>query len=94
MTSESRMTIQLSDLKAIEFECTNCHHRLVRPIGVWQSNWDSCPDCGSIWSHYRHTMNFLAQFSSQVAKTKEIDNQNDSPYIVRFEITQPPKGQL
>jgi predicted RNA-binding Zn-ribbon protein involved in translation (DUF1610 family) len=87
MTSETRTTIQLSDIKAVEFECTNCHHRLVRPIGVWQSQWDQCPDCGSIWTHYRATMDFLARFSSQVSKTAVIDTQtNETPFIVRFEI--------
>lgn len=88
MTSETRTTIQLSDIKAVEFECTNCHHRLVRPLGVWQSRWDSCPECGSNWTHYRATMDFLTKLSAQVVKTAEIDTQgNEAPFIVRFEVS-------
>jgi predicted RNA-binding Zn-ribbon protein involved in translation (DUF1610 family) len=95
MTSETRTTIQLSDLKAIEFECTNCHHRLVRPLGAWKSYWDSCPECGNNWIHYKATMDFLGAFASQAAKISAIDTQGDkAPFVVRFEIAQPkPKEQ-
>jgi len=87
MTSETRTTIQLSDFKAVEFECLNCHSRIVRPIGVWQSPLLCCPECGSTWAHYRGTMDFLAKMSSQIAKIAAIDTPaEDTPFIVRFEI--------
>ncbi len=87
MTSEVRTTIQLSDLKAVEFECTQCHARIVRPIGVWSSPLLCCPECGMTWEHYRATMDFLAKTSSQIAKTAAIDDpKSDSPFIVRFEL--------
>jgi hypothetical protein len=87
MTSETRTTIQLSDIRAVEFECNHCHHRLVRPLGVWQSQWEQCPECGSLWSHYRSMMDFLARFASQAAKSSEIDKQGkEAPFTVRLEI--------
>ena len=36
MTTEIRTTIQLSDVKAIEFECHACRCRIVRPVGGMQ----------------------------------------------------------
>ena len=87
MTSEIRTTIQLSDLKSVEFECTQCHARIVRPVGAWHTPLLCCPECGVAWNHYRGTMDFLANMSSQVAKISSIDTPaNESPFIVRFEI--------
>ena len=34
MTIETKTTIQLSDIKAIEFECKNCHRIALSPIAV------------------------------------------------------------
>lgn len=34
MTSETRTTIQLADIVAIEFECHNCHSKVIRPISL------------------------------------------------------------
>ncbi len=90
MTSETRTTIQLSDFKAIEFECVLCHSRIVRPIGAWLSPLLACPDCGATWEHFKETIRFLAQTISQMAKTSAIDEpETESPFIVRFEIAQP-----
>lgn len=87
MSTEMRTTIQLSDLKAVEIECVKCHSRIVRPVGVWLSRLDCCPDCGVSWIHYRGTMDFLANTASQVAKIAEIDKPEfNAPFVVRFEI--------
>jgi predicted RNA-binding Zn-ribbon protein involved in translation (DUF1610 family) len=95
MTSETRTTIQLSDIKAVEFECVRCHHRLVRPIGTWQTPVFACPECGETWASYRNTLDFLSKTASQLSRTASIDTPgNDSPFIVRLEIAQPkPKEQ-
>ncbi|MDR5726887.1 MAG: hypothetical protein RB191_05410 [Terriglobia bacterium] len=90
MTSETRTTIQLSDFKAIEFECAQCHSRIIRPITTWQTRLDCCPDCGVSWIHYRGTMDFFANMASQIAKISSIDNpENQAPFVARFEIAQP-----
>lgn len=84
MTTETRTTIQLSDFKAIEFECRECHCRTVRPMGGTQPLLLVCPDCGVTWEHVRGTMEFLSKFVSQVPKAAVIDG--EAPVIVRFEI--------
>ena len=87
MTSETRTTIQLSDFKGVEFECVQCHVRIVRPLGVWNFPLDSCLECGAVWTHYKGTMNVLRAISSEIAKIAAIDKpDNESPFIVRFEI--------
>ena len=86
MTSETRTTIQMSDIRGVEFECTQCHAKIVRPITTWNSPLVCCPDCGVPWNHFRGTMDFLAKTTSQLSKTSALDTQADAPFIVRFEI--------
>ena len=86
MTSEVRTTIQLSDFKAVEFECRQCHCRIVRPMGGVQPLLPNCPECGISWAQSRAVMEFLAKMVSQVPMASAIDKQTDSPFIVRFEI--------
>lgn len=95
MTRETRTTVQLSDFKAVEFECVQCHARIVRPMGVWHFSLDECPECGTDWTHYNKTMAVLMNISSYIAKIAEIDEPaKQSPFIVRFEIaSQERKGQ-
>jgi len=89
MTCETRTTIQLSDIEAIEFECVKCHARAVRPVGVWQFPLAACPECGENWIHYRGTMDVLRSMASQIAKYAEIDVlKNGAPFVVRFEVAQ------
>lgn len=94
MTNETRTTIQLSDLKAIEFECVGCHARIVRPIGVWQFPLVACSECGANWTHYAGAMGVLKAMASQIAKYAEMDDpKNDAPFVVRFEIAQPTRKE-
>ena len=87
MTIETRTTIQLSDIRAIEFECRSCHCRIVRPMGGTQPIMPVCPECGVTWMQYKGTMEFLSNFASQVPKAATIDAQNDGPFVVRFEVS-------
>lgn len=32
MTTETRTTIELKDILAVEFECPKCHSRVTRPV--------------------------------------------------------------
>ena len=86
MTTEIRTTIQLSDVRAIEFECQACHCRIVRPVGGMQPLLFACPECGTTWAHYRGSMDMLTKMASQIAKLAEIDKTSDAPFLVRFEI--------
>ena len=87
MTSETRTTIQLSDLKAIEFECQGCHCRISRPVGGQQQLMLVCPECGSSWATHRGVMEYLIATISRLPKAAIIDDPNNqAPFIVRFEI--------
>ena len=88
MTSEVRTTIQLSDIRTVEFECLHCHSRIVRPVGGTQPLMLGCPECGDNWAHYRGDMEVLTRLASQLAKLSGIDDpKNEAPFIVRFEIS-------
>lgn len=93
MTNETRTTIQLSDMQAVEFECSECHCRVVRPMGAWKSSLSECPECGSNWNAYRGTMSFLMQMASQISKTSVIDTDKQAPFTVRFELAQPTRKE-
>ena len=47
MTKETRITIEVQDIKAIEIECEGCNARQVRPVSSWQPNLVSCSVCNS-----------------------------------------------
>jgi hypothetical protein len=86
MTSATRTTIEASDFIAVELECSNCHHRVVRRMGIWKSILYSCPDCGSNWSEFHGTMKYLANLASQLPKFMPPDGEK-WPFTIRFEIS-------
>jgi hypothetical protein len=88
MTSETRTTIQPSDFKAIELECNKCHHRIVRPMGIWRSTLLACPDCGENWSVHQQTMSYLMNLASQLIRLDPPEGCAEvAPFTVRFEIS-------
>jgi hypothetical protein len=88
VTSETRTTIQLSDIQAIEFECRACHCRITRPMGGRQILMLICPECETTWANYRGDMEILTKIASQIARLAGIDDpKNQAPFVVRFEIT-------
>lgn len=46
MTAETRITITLSDIKAVEFECAECHVRTTRPVSEDNFIPEMCPANG------------------------------------------------
>jgi hypothetical protein len=46
MTIETRTTVQLSDIKAIEFECAKCHAKSIFQIGKFDNPPLNCGACG------------------------------------------------
>lgn len=87
MTSETRTTIEPNDFKAIELECGECHHRIVRPMGIWKTVLDACPDCGSNWSQFGGTMKYLANMASQLPKLSPSQTEDKWPFMIRFEVS-------
>src|SRR6266446_1364638 len=47
MTIETTTTVQLSDIKAIGFECSSCHAKTVQPIERFEHLPARCPICDS-----------------------------------------------
>lgn len=47
MTITSTTKISLDDIKAIEFECSECHSRLSVPIKTFGNPPQSCPACSA-----------------------------------------------
>lgn len=46
MTTETRTTVQLSDIQAIEFECKKCHAKAVFKIASFEGPPLHCISCG------------------------------------------------
>ncbi len=49
MTIQKRTLIELSDIAAIEFECSHCQARLSIPIANTDRRIGSCPNCRQEW---------------------------------------------
>jgi hypothetical protein len=47
MTVETRTTIELGDVKAVEFECSNCHVKTIVPLNKFKQPPISCRGCNS-----------------------------------------------
>ncbi len=47
MTIETRTTLELSDIRSVEFECANCHVKTTVPIDKFKQPPISCHGCES-----------------------------------------------
>jgi len=47
MTVETKTTLELKDIKAIEFECANCHAKTVFPVAKYENPPTRCASCES-----------------------------------------------
>lgn len=88
MTVEKRTTIAPTDVLAVELECRECRHRIVRPSGLWQQEINSCPNCGTSWRSHRELLSRLqdAIFKLSGISLQELD-QTNTPFRIRLEIT-------
>jgi hypothetical protein len=87
MTSETRTTIDPSDVVAIEIECTNCHVRQVRPLGAERGRLDNCPNCNETWmtlgSSDAKNIFYLIQSLNDL---KSLMESGKTPYRIRLEV--------
>jgi len=95
MTFETRATIQICDILAIEYECPKCRAKSVRPI-VDPSNREgrsnaiprACGNCNALWipensqveQDLRELLNSIGEFRSEGERL---------PFAMRFEIFVP-----
>lgn len=73
MTIETRYSIQISDIKTVEFECKKCGAASTRQIGDVKKSPYHCPNCSEIFmgspskaeEHFQHLLD-LADFFSEM----------------------------
>lgn len=87
MTSETRITISLGDIKAVEVECVKCHTRTVRLVESWSNPSMGCGECGESWimphsQDYENLKRFLELLGIYAKLSEE-----KMPYRMRLEIT-------
>ena len=83
MTIETKTTIQLSDVKAVEFECRNCHRIYVYPLEVARNPPISC-DCvpNSRWMTVGGDMH--QRLTNLIGLVQQLSTANNEPFAMRF----------
>jgi hypothetical protein len=87
MTSETRVTIELQDIKAIELECQKCHSRNVRPVEACFGSVTKCANCNELWMlpNAQDAENITAFINSLFACRTQTNS--TQPYKIRLELT-------
>ena len=84
MTVETKTTIQLSDIKTIEFECAKCHTVTSYPLELAKQAQGSCANgCGEWMPYAGDTYKSITQLIDLV---KRFGNATSEPYTLRFGI--------
>ena len=88
MTIETRGTIELADVLAVEYECANqsCRARVIRPLersgGIAVPR--ACGNCGSSWfTDPSQEAQELKDFLETIARYKGAK----LPFVLRFEVS-------
>lgn len=86
MTSKTTISIDFSDIRAIEFECRSCHAKIIAPIESFSYPPTGCSFCDSDtqWlipgSEDFKDYGALLQIIKRLAKSKSL------PFAVRLEL--------
>lgn len=85
MTSESRLIIDLSDIRAIVFEC-RCGARVNTPFPADRNpRITECPSCGESWG-------FIPIEFLKALETQRNENDKGGPFRLRFELNGQPSA--
>jgi hypothetical protein len=89
MTVETKMTIEMGDIRAVVFECPTCKARISIPLTQdnhppFKCRNGACPkiffaDSSLEWNELRNALGFLGRY----AEAKEL------PFRIRFELVAP-----
>jgi ribosomal protein L37AE/L43A len=93
MTRELRTTIEPTDIRAIEYECSHCHSRHAVPIEKFDRVLLQCPNCKEAMatpSHYPHTTK--TDETTLVALVNALQNAKDLTCKIRFELAPEANG--
>jgi hypothetical protein len=83
MTIETKTTLQLSDLKVIEFECKNCHRILSWPLENFKEPPLNC-DCNARGQWMPHGGDTFASIIKLIRSINQFSQANNEPFAIRF----------
>jgi len=93
MTLETRTTITLGDVAAIEYECAHCRSRTIRLLDDQHSVPLRCGNCSSLW--FADNSNEHNDLKLLVSTLRDIPKSSINQHVtIRLEIRQviPPKS--
>lgn len=90
MTIETRATIQLGDILAIEYECPGCHAKSIRPINLPDKSANrvpvACGNCNAPWmTEHSQVTRDLATLLNLIAILG--DGGTRLPFVLRLEVS-------
>jgi hypothetical protein len=84
MTVETKTTIQLSDIKAVEFECKNCHRVVSWPIQVVMKLPTECTCSTPQWMTIGGDMH--QRLTSLIEQIRTLAKASGEPFVIRFAV--------
>jgi hypothetical protein len=86
MTSETRTTIEATDVKAVELECVKCGFRTVWPLNQWNGRYVRCATCGESWPVLQNALyDALGRVVTSLSEIAKADRAA-IPFRIRFEL--------
>lgn len=82
MTIETKTTVELSDIKTVEFECRNCHSISLWPLDVAKSPPISCHCDGDQWM--THGGDMFASITRLIELMQRFSKTTKEPFVMRF----------
>jgi predicted RNA-binding Zn-ribbon protein involved in translation (DUF1610 family) len=88
VTSETRTTIEASDIKALELECTKCGVRAIWKLEQCENpNFEKCAHCGTKWPFQKgFSYQALTSVITGMQELAKVKNDKEIPFMIRFEI--------
>jgi hypothetical protein len=87
VTSETRTTIEASDIKAIEIRCSNCGLRTIWQLKEWNDGFQKCAHCGSPWPiHKSQSYQAMSKAIGGIRELASVKDDKEIPFTIRFEI--------
>jgi hypothetical protein len=94
VTVEDRYVIDLSELRAVRFDCKHCGTSISFKVSEWHRVPEDCPSCRTSWHHgegtdeYR-TLFMLAKGLRDGIAMMEAQPSRPIPFTMRFEMDRP-----
>jgi hypothetical protein len=89
MTIETRTTIELKDIKAIEFECSECHTKVVYDVGQFTQPLLKCYTCNPARQLIAERSTDHKAIGGLVELINQLSQLDPKVFVMRFDITAP-----